>query len=288
MSELNTSIIQFIHQKMDEGITNPDEICIPLQQHRKPVIEVLAKSLGFTTSSLTKPVLISLCVLHSFLQRNMYHETMNMESFSYQSYKYHAFSVLFRRAFNHAQNSYQYQIDPSSFVLHYNRDTFNNFITQDTMEHLIRMKIIKQRPPPRRVDPSSVNLATYMTQTPLRNYAFTPHHAPRSTPLPQQTIHKFDIHILQTPEQQQSTEQQECPVCYDNFNRNSIQFSCSHSLCVLCFNKMITNTKKNNCPLCRETIQSISIPFNDIEILEKIISSKNHYQIQSIHFHKTI
>jgi hypothetical protein len=89
---------------------------------------------------------------------------------------------------------------------------------------------------------------------------------------------KFDIQIItliedeeedQNQEEDQEDQNQEqeddCPICLDTLcNTKS---NCNHSFCAQCIKKTIMTTNSNNlrpiCPICRQTISSLTLP-NDL------------------------
>ena len=53
-------------------------------------------------------------------------------------------------------------------------------------------------------------------------------------------------------------EDTNCVICFESFTtETSINFKCSHQICIVCYEKLINHHNIIHCPLCREIVETI-------------------------------
>jgi hypothetical protein len=88
---------------------------------------------------------------------------------------------------------------------------------------------------------------------------FTP---PIDPPQPIETS-VYSVVILNMGENPVIEEEEECPVCYEEINKeNYLKLGCNHILCVDCFTHIRHHPINHNCPLCRSSIKKVSVLSN--------------------------
>ena len=57
-----------------------------------------------------------------------------------------------------------------------------------------------------------------------------------------------------------------CVICFESFTKEtSINFKCSHQICIICYEKLINHHNIIHCPLCREIVEIIQTEPLDIQ-----------------------
>lgn len=77
---------------------------------------------------------------------------------------------------------------------------------------------------------------------------------------------------------------EECVICYNGYNINDgIIFDCSHSICLLCYQKLLNNTLNSTCPLCRKNLEVIDANKQVLEYKETEQKQVSEPVIPTIH-----